>query len=73
MTAATTASSGSGGWAVRHGLIGGAIAGVIFALAEMVGSALMGMPFLAPLQAFASLPLGILRWRSRWTLRFPWG
>lgn len=59
MTAATTASSGSGGWAVRHGLIGGAIAGVIFALAEMVGSAVMGMPFLAPLQAFASLPLGI--------------
>jgi hypothetical protein len=47
------------GWAIRHGLIGGAIAGIIFALAEMVGSVLMGMPFLAPFQAFASLALGI--------------
>ncbi|MDQ3690207.1 MAG: hypothetical protein M3406_09275 [Chloroflexota bacterium] len=59
MAIATQPEMSGAGWAIRHGLIGGAIAGIIFALAEMFGSVLMGMPFLAPFQAFASLALGI--------------
>ncbi len=59
MAVATQPEVSGAGWTIRHGLIGGAIAGIIFALAEMVGSVLMGMPFLAPFQAFASLALGI--------------
>jgi len=59
MEVATRPDVSGAGWAVRHGLIGGAIAGIVFALAEMVGSALMGMPFLMPFQVFASIPIGI--------------
>ena len=59
MEVATRPDVSGAGWAVRHGLIGGAIAGIVFALSEMVGSVLLGMPFLTPFQVFASLPLGI--------------
>ena len=59
MAVATQPEVPGAGWAIRHGLIGGAIAGIVFALSEMVGSVLLGMPFLTPFQVFASLPLGI--------------
>jgi hypothetical protein len=59
MAVATRPNVPGAGWAVKHGVIGGAIAGIVFALAEMVGSVLMGMPFLMPFQLFASIPLGI--------------
>ena len=45
---------------MKQGLIGGSIAGIVFAFVEMLGSVLMGMPFLMPFQVFASIPLGIL-------------
>ena len=45
-------------WAIKHGLIGGVIAGVVFLIAEMIGSVLLGGELLAPFQAFASIPLG---------------
>ena len=59
MAYAESAQVSSTGWAVRHGIIGGAITGIVFALAEMVGSVLTGGAFLMPLKAFASVPLGI--------------
>ncbi len=46
------------GWVVRHGIIGGIVAGLVFAVAEMIGSVLMGDQLLAPLSAFASVPIG---------------
>ena len=46
-------------WAVRHGVTGGAVAGVLFALAAMVGSLLTGGEALMPRRAFASVLLGI--------------
>ena len=47
------------GWAVKHGIIGGLIVAVIFAIAEGVGSVLIdGKGFLMPLVAFSSIPLG---------------
>ncbi len=59
MAVATGPEVARAGWAVRQGLIGGAIAGIVFALAGMVGSVLMGMPILMPFQSYASLALGI--------------
>ena len=59
MAVATRPKVPGAGWAVKHGVIGGTIAGIVFALAEMVGSVLMGMPSLMPFQVFASIPLGI--------------
>jgi len=59
MAVATRPEVSGAAWALRHGVIGGAIAGIVFALAEMVGSVLMGMPFLGPFQPFASLALGV--------------
>lgn len=44
---------------MKQGLIGGSIAGIVFAFVEMLGSVLMGMPVLMPFQVFASIPLGI--------------
>lgn len=44
--------------AIKQGIIGGAVAGTIFLVAEMVGSVLLGGELLAPFQAFASIPLG---------------
>ncbi len=47
------------GWAVKQGSIGGAIGGITFALAEMIGAVLIaGNPFFMPLLAMASIPLG---------------
>jgi hypothetical protein len=43
---------------VREGIGFGLIAGVIFAVMEMVGAALMGNPPLMPVRMFASLLLG---------------
>ncbi len=47
------------GWAIKHGIIGGIIAGIIFAMAEMIGAALLGggNAFM-PLKMMASIPLG---------------
>lgn len=44
--------------ALKLGIAGGIIAGTTFALAEMIGSALLGGDLLAPFQAFASVALG---------------
>ena len=45
------------GWALKFGVIGGIVAGVIFAMAEMVGAwFLQGKPLL-PLHLIASIPL----------------
>ncbi len=47
------------GWALKQGAIGGIIAGIVFAMAEMIGAALIqGNPFLMPLAAIASVPIG---------------
>jgi hypothetical protein len=59
MAVATRPQASGTDWAVKQGLIGGAIAGIVFAFVEMLGSVLMGMPFLMPFQVFASIPLGI--------------
>ncbi len=45
-------------WAIKHGVIGGLVAGTIFLIAEMIGSVLLGGELLGPFQAFASIPLG---------------
>ncbi len=59
MAVATRPQASGTDWAVKQGLIGGSIAGIVFAFVEMLGSVLMGMPFLMPFQVFASIPLGI--------------
>ncbi len=41
-----------------QGAIGGLVAGVVFLIAEMIGSVLLGGELLAPFKAFASIPLG---------------
>jgi uncharacterized membrane protein YagU involved in acid resistance len=47
------------GWGVKQGIIGGVIAGITFVLAEMIGSAVVaGNPFIMPLKAMASVPIG---------------
>lgn len=40
------------------GIVGGLIAGVVFAAMEMIGAALMGMPAHMPIRMFASILLG---------------
>jgi len=46
-------------WAIKHGVIGGIVAGVVFAIAEMVGGSVIdGGPLFMPLKAFASIPIG---------------
>jgi hypothetical protein len=40
------------------GIVGGIVAGVVFAMAEMVMSLAMGGPFLAPLQMIGAIALG---------------
>ncbi len=46
-------------WAIKQGIIGGFIASITFAMAEMLGAALLGggSPFM-PLKMMASIPLG---------------
>lgn len=45
------------GWAVKHGLIGGLIAAIVFSMGEMVAAGIMeGNPFM-PLHMIASIPL----------------
>ncbi len=44
--------------ALKWGVIGGIIAGVIFALSEMVMAVLLGMPAVAPLQMIGAIALG---------------
>lgn len=45
------------GWILKHGVIGGVIAGIVFAMAEMIFAGLMqGKPFM-PLHMIASIPL----------------
>ncbi len=44
--------------AVKWGIIGGIIAGIIFAVSEMVMAVLLGMPAVAPLQMIGAIALG---------------
>ena len=44
--------------AIVHGVIGGIIAGIVFAISEMVMAALTGMPAVAPLQMIGAIVLG---------------
>lgn len=46
------------GTAVKYGIIGGIIAGALFAISEMVMAALMGMPAWVPLQMIGAIVLG---------------
>lgn len=45
------------GWAIKHGLIGGFIAGVVFAMGEMIGAQLMQGNAFMPLHMIAGVPL----------------
>ncbi len=45
------------GWAVKQGLIGGIIAGIIFAMFEMVIAWLLSGNFFGPLRMIAGIPL----------------
>ncbi|MFN2431692.1 MAG: hypothetical protein ABR599_02530 [Gemmatimonadota bacterium] len=45
------------GWAIKHGLIGGFLAGVVFAMGEMIAARLMQGDALMPLHMIAGLPL----------------
>lgn len=45
---------------ILHGAIGGAIAGMVMAMIEMVWSAAAGMGFWMPLRMIASVPLGTM-------------
>lgn len=55
---AETSRTRKTGRGAAEGIGAGLIAGVIFAAAEIVGSAVMGNPPLMPLRAFASVVLG---------------
>lgn len=44
---------------VTHGIIGGIVAGIIFALAEMIISVATGGPFFGPLRLISSIALGV--------------
>lgn len=44
---------------VLHGIVGGIVAGIIFAMAEMVMAVLMGGDFFGPLRMIGSIALGI--------------
>jgi ABC-type polysaccharide/polyol phosphate export permease len=44
-------------WAIRHGLIGGVVAGIMFAIAAMIADWQMHGGLLMPLHMFASIPL----------------
>jgi hypothetical protein len=53
----TTSPALDAGWAVKHGAVGGIIAGIVFAVAEMVAAwVTMGEPA-APLHMIAGIPL----------------
>jgi len=47
------------GWAVRDGIFGGLLAGIVFILAEMLAAWFATGNVWAPLQMIASVPLGI--------------
>lgn len=46
------------GWAVKHGLVGGVVAGVVFAMFEMLVALLLSGDLFAPLRSIAGIPLG---------------
>ncbi len=61
-------------WAVKHGVIGGSIAGIVFAIAEMIGGSVIdGSPFFMPLKAFASIPIGKEPPKIAWATAVPVG
>ena len=61
-------------WAVKQGVIGGLIGGVIFAIAEMIGGNVIdGSPFFMPLKAFASIPIGKEPPKIAWATAVPIG
>jgi hypothetical protein len=45
------------GWAIRHGVLGGLLAGLVFAMAAMLAAWLMQGWLVRPLHLFASIPL----------------
>lgn len=47
----------NGSWAVRNGIIGGIIAGIVFAMAEMIAAWVTQNNFLGPLHMIAGIPL----------------
>jgi len=54
----TSASAKVGsGWALKHGAIGGAIAAVVFAMAEMTVAWITSGNFIGPMQMIAGVPL----------------
>jgi uncharacterized membrane protein YagU involved in acid resistance len=42
----------------KHGLIGGIVAGIVFAISEMLINVILGEPFLGPLRLISSIALG---------------
>ncbi len=47
------------GWVIRHGVIGGIIAGIVFAVGEMLISAALGSGFFDPLRLIGAMALGM--------------
>ncbi|HEV2124138.1 MAG TPA: hypothetical protein VGW38_15350, partial [Chloroflexota bacterium] len=45
------------GWAIRHGVVGGLIAGVIFAMTEMIYAWITAGNFWGPMKMIAGIPL----------------
>ncbi len=45
------------GWAIKHGLIGGLVAGIVFAMGEMISAWLMQGNAFMPLHMIAGVPL----------------
>ncbi len=44
--------------AIKYGIAGGIIAGIIFAISEMIMAVVLGMPAVAPLQMIGAIALG---------------
>lgn len=61
-------------WAIKHGVIGGIISGITFAIAEMIGGSVIdGSPLFMPLKAFASIPIGKEPPKIAWATAVPVG
>lgn len=58
MARGTFDSDTNTGSALVHGVLGGVVAGIVFALSEMVMAMLMGMSALVPLQMIGAIALG---------------
>ncbi len=61
-------------WAIKHGVIGGIISGITFAIAEMIGGSVIdGSLLFMPLKAFASIPIGKEPPKIAWATAVPVG